>query len=347
MEGKMKVAVMTKARTMEWTERDIPQTNPGELLIKLEYVGVCGSDLHFYQDGRLGTWIPDGPLVLGHEPGGVIVEVGEGVTGFAVGDKVAIEPGVPCGLCEYCKKGLYNLCESMSFMAIPKEREGVFSEYCAHPAKMCYKLPDSMDTMEGALIEPLSVGLHAVDLSGGKIGQSAFVLGCGCIGLVTIMVLKAMGIDEIYAVDVIDKRLAKAEELGAAKAIRGDKVDIVEFAKSLPGGGTDLVFETAGTKFTMLQTAKLVKKGGSVTLVGMPAESEFPFDIGMLMSKEAQLHTVFRYRNLYPTAIAAVSHGKIPLKSIVSHVYDFKDVIEAVDYNVNNKQDVIKAVIKY
>jgi L-iditol 2-dehydrogenase len=347
MEGKMKVAVMTGARRMEWTERNIPQPKPGELQIKLEYVGVCGSDLHFYQDGRLGNWVPDGPLVLGHEPGGEVAALGEGVKNFKVGDKVALEPGVPCGHCEYCKRGLYNLCDTMSFMAIPKERDGVFSEYCTHPANMCYKLPDNMDTMEGALIEPLSVGFHAVLSSGAKAGQTAVVLGCGCIGLVTIMVLKACGISTIYAADVLDKRLAKAKEVGAGKIIRSDKEDLTAICRSLPGGGADNVFETAGNTVTTLLSAKLIRKGGSVTLVGMAPSPEITYDIGSLMDKEAKLNTVFRYRNLYPTAIAAVSSGSIPLKSIVSHEYSFKDVIEGVAYNVDNKQDVIKAVIKF
>lgn len=347
MTGKMKVAVMTGARKMEWVEREIPQPKPGELQIKLEYVGVCGSDLHFYQDGRLGNWIPDGPLVLGHEPGGEVVAVGEGVKDFAPGDKVAIEPGVPCGQCEFCKRGLYNLCDSMSFMAIPKERDGVFSEYCTHPANMCYKLPANMDTLEGALIEPLAVGFHAVNTSGARVGQSAVVLGCGCIGLVTIMVLKACGISEIYAADVLDKRLAKAKEVGATKIIRSDKEDMAAFCASLPGGGVDHVFETAGNNFTTLMTAKLIKKNGVVTLVGMAPDPEITYDMGSLMDKEARVCTVFRYRNLYPTAIAAVSVGSIPLKSIVSHTFDFKDVIDGVAYNVDNKQDVIKAVIKF
>lgn len=347
MTGKMNVAIMTGAREMKWTQREIPQPGVGELQIKLEYVGVCGSDLHFYLDGRLGNWVPDGPLVLGHEPGGEVVAVGKGVEGFAPGDKVAIEPGVPCGACEFCKQGRYNLCSHMSFMAIPKERDGVFSEYCVHPASMCYKLPANMDTMEGALIEPLAVGFHAVNTSGARVGQSAAVLGCGCIGLVTIMVLKACGISEIYAFDVLDKRLDKAREIGATKAIRSDKEDPVAFCKSLPGGGVEHVFETAGNAFTTLMTAKLIKKGGAVTLVGMAPDPEIPYDIGSLMDKEANLYTVFRYRNLYPTAIAAVSSGRIPLKSIVSHTFDFKDVIEGVAYNVDNKQEVIKAVIKY
>ena len=347
MEGKMKVAVMTGAKQMEWTEKDIPKPGKGELLVKLEYVGVCGSDLHFYEAGRLGNWVPDGPLVLGHEPGGIVEEVGPEVTGFEKGDRIAIEPGVPCGACDMCKKGLYNLCPDMSFMAIPNERDGVFSDYCVHPANMCYKLPDNVDTMEGALIEPLAVGFHAAKVAEAEIGQSAVVLGCGCIGLVTIMVLKARGIEEIYAVDMIDKRLEKAKEVGAKEAFNAKDVNIEEFVKTLPGGGVDLVFETAGAEFTTRQSAKLIKNGGRVVLVGMCAEPEIVVDIGSLSAKEGDLKTIFRYRNLYPTAIKAVSEGTIPLKSIVSHIFDFKDVIEGVAYNVDNKADVIKAVIKY
>lgn len=347
MEKTMNVAVMTEAKKMEWVQREVPEPADDELLIKLEYVGVCGSDLHFYENGRLGNWVPDGPLVLGHEPGGIVVEAGKKVKGFQVGDRIAIEPGVPCGSCEMCKKGLYNLCPDMSFMAIPNEREGVFSEYCVHPANMCYKLPENVDTMEGALIEPLAVGFHAAAVAEAEVGQSAVILGCGCIGLVTIMVLKARGVNEIYAVDVIDKRLKKAKEVGALRVVNAKEENIEEIVKNLPGGGVDLVFETAGAEFTTRQSAKLIKNGGRVVLVGMCAEPEIVVDIGSLSAKEGDLKTIFRYRNLYPTAIKAVSEGIIPLKSIVSHVFDFKDVIEGVAYNVDNKSDVIKAVIKY
>lgn len=347
MSEKMKVAVMTGKREMEIVQKDIPKPRPGELLIKLEYVGICGSDLGFYEDGRLGNWVPDGPLVLGHEPGGVVVEVGEETTGFKVGDRVTIEPGVPCGICVMCKTGVYNLCDDMSFMAIPNEREGAFAEYCAHPANMCYKLPDNVSTLEGALCEPLAVGFHSVNKSGAKLGQSAVVLGCGCIGLATVMVLKAMGINEIYVVDVIDKRLEKAVEVGALKAINAKEEDILDFINNLPDKGVDHVFETAGTDSTTLVTSKLIKKGGVVTMVGMGSEPEILFDMGSLMDKEAELQTVFRYNNLYPTAIKAVSEGMIPLKSIVSHEFDFDNIVEAMEYNLENKEDVIKAVIKF
>ncbi|MDD3139970.1 MAG: NAD(P)-dependent alcohol dehydrogenase [Lachnospiraceae bacterium] len=345
MDGKMKVAVMKDIRKIEMEERKIPSIKADEVLVKIDYVGICGSDIHFLEAGRIGNMIVDEPLILGHESGGVVVEVGAEVKDLIIGDRVALEPGVPCGVCDMCKAGLYNLCGEMSFMAVPHERDGVFLEYCAHPANMCFKLPENVDTMEGGLMEPLSVGLHAVNISNAKMGQSAVVLGCGCIGLVTIMALKAAGIDEIYAVDVISKRLEKAQELGAIRVINGKEEDAVAVIKELTGG-VDQVYETAGSEFTTLQSTKMIKKGGNVTLVGMCPNSEIKIDIGSLSACEGKINTVFRYRNLYPMAIKLVSQGKIPLKSIVSHVFDFKDIIEGIDFNINHKEEVIKAVIK-
>lgn len=347
MDGKMKVAAMTGARKMEWEERDIPRPGKGELLIKLEYVGVCGSDLHFYSEGRLANWVPEGPLVLGHEPGGIVSEIGEGVEGFRIGDKVALEPGVPCGECEECRKGLYNLCKNLRFMAIPKERDGVFSEYCTHAAGMIYKLPENVSTLEGGLIEPLAVGMHACELSNAKIGESAIVLGCGCIGLVTVMSLKARGIREIYAVDVMDKRLEKAKEFGAVKIFNSKTDSIEEFVKTLPGGGVDQVYECAGNRITTLQTARLIRRGGKVTLVGVSPEPVLEMDFASLNAVEGTVYSVYRYRNLYPKAIKAVSAGQIPLKEVVSHEFDFKDIIEGIDFSLDHKDEVIKAIIKF
>ena len=347
MEGKMKVAVMTGARKMEWEEREIPKPEKGELLIKLEYVGVCGSDLHFYSEGRLANWVPDGPLVLGHEPGGEVVEIGEGVKGFQIGDKVALEPGVPCGECEECRKGIYNMCGNIKFMAIPGERDGVFSQYCTHAASMSFKLPENVDTMEGGLMEPLAVGMHACELSNAKIGESAVVLGCGCIGLVTIMSLIARGVKEIYAVDVMDKRLEKAQEFGAVKTFNSKEEQIEDFVKSLPGSGVDQVYECAGNRITTLQSVKLIKKGGKVTLVGVSPEPILEMDLATLNAMEGMVYSVYRYRNLYPKCIKAVGAGQIPLKDVVSHVYDFKDIMEGIDYNLDHKDEVIKAVIKF
>jgi L-iditol 2-dehydrogenase len=347
MKGEMLAAVMTGIKTIEMQKRPIPVPKDNEVLVKIKHVGLCGSDLHFYEHGRIGDIVVDVPTVLGHESAGVIVEMGKDVKGLQVGDKVALEPGVGCGKCEFCKTGRYNLCPDVAFMAIPGY-DGAFTEYVAYPYDMAFKLPDGLDTIEGGLMEPLAVGFHAANQSGIKIGQSAVVLGAGCIGLVTLLVLKAMGISEIYVVDVIEKRLQKAKELGATAVIKADKEDTVKKIMELTGGaGADCVYETAGSKITTLQTAKLVKRGGTITIVGMSADSVIPFDISGIVWKEATVKTVFRYKNLYPTAIKAVAAGQIPLKEVASDYFKFKDVQKAMDYNIENKNDVIKIVIEF
>ena len=347
MEGKMKVCVLTGKQKLEWVERDIPQPGKGELQIKLEYVGGCGSDLHFYQEGQLANWTLDGPQALGHEPGGVVTGFGEGVEGFEVCDKVSIEPAVPCGKCEDCRKGNYNLCQNIKMLAIPGERDGVNAEYCTHDASMCYKLPENMSTLEGAMIEPLAVGMHATELSDARIGETAIVLGSGCIGLCTVMSLKARGVSEIYVADVMDKRLEKAMEVGATRVFNSTRESIEEFAKTLPGGGADQVYECAGNRVTTLQSCRLIKRAGKVTLVGVSPEPVLELDIATLNAMEGIVYSVYRYRNLWPKAIAAVSSGAIPVKDIVSHEFDFKDCIEAIEYSLNHKDEVIKSVVKF
>lgn len=346
MEGRMKVCVLTGKKQLEWAERDIPQPGKGELQIHLDYVGICGSDLHFYEEGQLANWTLDGPLALGHEPGGTVTAIGEGVEGFAVGDKVSIEPAVPCGLCSDCREGHYNLCSHIRMLAIPGEKDGVNAEYCVHEASMCYKLPDNMTTLEGAMIEPLAVGMHAAELARARLGQSAIVLGSGCIGLCTVMSLKARGVTEIYVSDIMDKRLEKAMEVGATRVFNSKREDIEAFAKTLPGGGADLVFECAGNRVTTLQACRLIKRAGIVTLVGVSPEPVLELDIATLNAMEGVIYSVYRYRNLWPKAIAAVSSGAIPVAKIVTHQFDFKDCIHATEYSLAHKDEVVKAVIK-
>ena len=248
MEAKMKVAVMEGIGKMGFTERPIPTPKDDEVLVKLEYVGICGSDLHYYEHGRIGDYIVEPPFVLGHEPGGTVVEVGKDVKHLKVGDRVALEPGKTCGHCEFCKTGRYNLCPDVIFFATPPV-DGVFQEYVAHEADLCFKLPDNVDTMEGALIEPLAVGFHAAKQGGAAMGQTAVVTGSGCIGLVTMMALKALGVDQVYVVDIMQKRLDKAMELGATGVINGREKDTVEELMKLTNGrGVDLAIDTSGTE---------------------------------------------------------------------------------------------------
>jgi L-iditol 2-dehydrogenase len=341
----MKASVMTGIRQVIEEERPLPEISQNEVLIKVMDCGICGSDLHYYEYGRIGTFVVEHPIILGHECAGEVLKIGTAVTNVKVGDRVAVEPGVPCGTCEYCKKGLYNLCPDVAFLATPPY-DGAFVEYLSYPADMVFKLPDSMDTVEGALLEPFCVGLHAVQQSGGTVGDTAVILGAGCIGLCTLLALQVAGIHQIYVVDVIPKRLEMAKKLGATEIIHAGETDPVQRILELTGNlGTQLVFETAGTKVTTQQTAQLVRRGGTVVLVGMAANPVFEYDFGALQNKEARVHTVFRYRNLYPAAIAAVAEGKLPLKEIVTNYYDFEQIPQALEESIQNKAEIVKAVV--
>jgi L-iditol 2-dehydrogenase len=212
---------------------------------------------------------------------------------------------------------------------------------------MCFRLPEKVDYCEGALIEPLSVGFHAAQQGGAKSGQIAMVVGCGCIGIVTMLALKSMGISRVYMSDVIDVRIKKAESMGAEAVFNPMKEDVNEALKKATGGkGADLVIETAGNLKAQAQCVDLVKTGGTIVYVGMAAQAVTPIDINQVINKEATIKSVFRYRNLYPVALSAVEGG-LPLKKVVSNSFDFKDTDKAFEYNINNKSDVTKIVIEY
>jgi len=331
-------------RKMKMDVVDMPKCGSNEVIIKMEYCGVCGSDVHNYQHGEPN--FPDMyPFILGHECAGTITQTGESVTNLKPGDKVAVEPGITCGKCEWCKSGKYNLCPSVKFLSAPMY-QGALRSYIAHPADLCFKLPDHVSTMEGALIEPLAVGLNAAVKSGIRVGETAVVLGAGCIGLVTLLSLKAMGISDVTVVDLHTIRLKKAKELGATRVINASEVNVIEEIKKLTSGrGMDFVFETAGSKVTASQTVYLAKRGGTVMMIGNVV-GETPLNFQLMVDKEVRIESTFRYRNIYPVAIALLSSGGIDIKSIITKVYNFEDVQEAFEDCINNAQSIVKAVIK-
>lgn len=346
MEKKMKVAVMNGVGKMGFVEREIPQPADNEVLVKLEYVGICGSDMHYYETGRIGDYVVEPPFVLGHEPGGVVVEVGKNVTHLKVGDRVALEPGKTCGHCEYCREGKYNLCPDVVFFATPPV-DGVFQEYVAHEATLCFKLPENVDTLEGALIEPLAVGFHAANQGGAHAGQTAVVFGAGCIGLVPMMALKAEGVSRVYVVDIMRKRLDKAMELGATGVINSMNTDVQEeIGRLTEGKGVDLVIETAGMEVTTRQAIHITKKGATIVLVGYSKTGEMTLPLSLAFDKELTFKTVFRYRHIYPMAIEAVASGKVNLKGIVSNIFNFDDIQAAMDKSVSDKANIVKSVVK-
>lgn len=346
MEGTMKTAVMTALKTVELQEWAITVPKDNEVLVKIEYVGICGSDLHYFEAGRIGDFVVNGPLVLGHEAAGTVVEAGANVKHLKVGDRVALEPGKTCGQCEFCKSGKYNLCKDVIFFATPPV-DGVFQEYVAHEAALCFKLPDNVSTEEGALIEPLAVGMHAASQGDAKLGQTAVVTGAGCIGLVTLLALKARGVSKVIVVDIMEKRLEKAKELGADEVINGKEEDTVARIMELTGErGFDLGIETAGSQITASQLIKGANKGATIVFVGYSASGEMTLPIGMALDKELNFKTVFRYRNIYPTAINAVATGKINIKGIVTDYFELDEIQNALMTCVENKADIVKGVVK-
>lgn len=346
MKGIMKVAVMNGIGEMGYVERPIPTPEDNEVLIKLEYVGICGSDMHYYEMGRIGDYVVEPPFVLGHEPGGIVVEVGSDVTHLKVGDKVALEPGKTCGKCKFCREGKYNLCPDVVFFATPPI-DGVFQEYVAHEAGLCFKLPENVSTLEGALIEPLAVGFHAANQGKAHAGQTAVVFGAGCIGLVSMMALKASGVSRVYVVDIMEKRLEKAVELGADGVINSSKEDVLAKAKELTDGdGFNLAIETAGTEITTNQAIQVVRKGSNIVLVGYGKTGMMNIMMSLALDKEVTFKTVFRYRHIYPMAIEAVAQGKVNLKGIATHIFEFDDIQNAMDSSVRDKAEIVKAVVK-
>ncbi len=345
MDGKMKTTYMTGIGKIETGEIDIPKPKPDEVLVKLEYVGICGSDMHYFEEGRIGDFVVEPPLVLGHEAGGTVVEVGSDVTDLKVGDRVALEPGKTCGHCEMCLSGKYNLCPDVEFFATPPI-DGVFQEYVAHEAKLCFKLPDNVSTLEGALVEPLAIGFHAARQGGVEEGQTAVVMGAGCIGLVCLLALKALGAGKVYVVDVMKNRLDKALELGADGVLNGMEEDVPARIKELTGNGCDLVIETAGSEITTRQAIDITKKGATIVLVGYSKTGELTLPVSNMINKELTIKTIFRYRYIYPIAIEAIASGKVDIKKIVTNEYSLDELQYAMEYCTKNKADVVKAVIK-
>lgn len=337
---------MTAIDKMEIREIPMPVPHGDQVIVKMEYVGICGSDAHYFHDGRCGDYVVNGDFILGHECAGTVVETGSEVKNLKVGDRVALEPGITCGQCEFCKTGRYNLCPDVQFLATPPV-QGCYENYIAFPENMSFKLPDSISTKEGALIEPLSVGMHAASQGDVRLGDSAVILGAGCIGLVTLLSCKAFGATDITVVDVEQKRLDYAMKLGATRVINAREKDVVRELDALTGQvGTEKVFEAAGSPVTIAQTPYLVKRGGTIVLVGLSAQEEINYNFAKIMAKEATVKSVFRYKNIYPRAISAVADGKINISGIITHEFDFDNIQKAFDCVIHDKNDVVKAVIK-
>ena len=337
-------AFVLENRTIELGPTEMPSPAADDVLLRVLYCGVCGSDVHFYSHGE--PEFPDVyPFIIGHEFSGEVVEVGADVTTLKVGDRVSIEPGIPCRVCKWCATGKYNLCPNVRFLSYPYSLGGM-RNYVAHPAALCHLLPENVSDLEGALIEPLAVGMYAVQTSGATVGNSVAILGSGCIGLVTLLSLRAAGVRDITVIDLHEIRLRKALELGAARVVNAQEVDPVQTVSSLNDGyGPEFVFETAGNRVTASQTVDMVQRGGTIMMVGNVV-GQTPFNFQRFTNKELQLRSIFRYRNIFPTAIAAVASGQIDITNIVSSVFPFEEAQQAFEDSISQQQTMVKAVIK-
>lgn len=336
---------VTENRRMALGAAPMPQVGPKDVLIRMKFCGICGSDVHFYEHGE--PEFPDVyPFILGHEGAGEVVAVGAEVTTHKAGDRVCMEPGITCGTCEWCRGGRYNLCPNVVFPSAPRAH-GILRDYVAHPADLSFKIPDSMSWEEGALIEPLAVAMTAAREAGARIGQSAVILGGGCIGLVTLLALRAMGLSKITVVDLFDIRLDKARELGAWATVNARNTDaIAEVARLHDGIGPDLVFETAGSTVTAAQTIRMAKRGGTIMIVGN-VTGNTPVDFQLATNKELTIKTNFRYSNIYPTTIDAVASGRIDVRSIISRHYPLAEAPRAFEDCISEKASMVKAVIRF
>lgn len=317
-------------------EESIPSPKHDEVLIQIKANGICGSDIHFYKEGRLGNFVVDRPYVPGHESSGIIVEVGSGVSAFSKGDHVVIEPGIPCGLCSYCKSGRYNLCPDVVFLSAPPIN-GTFCDYVAIRHDMVFRIPDTLSFEEAAMVEPVAVGVHAVNRARFQKGDTAIILGAGPIGLLTAQAFKAAGGGETICVDFNESRLAFAKKVGV------DKVALP--SDSSLEGAADVVFETAGANKATASTFQYCRPGGCVVQVGWPGGNIVEMNIATFLDKELDYVAVNRYANAFAASIKWISEGKINVKDLITDRFSFDRISEAFEYSSKNPDKVLKTIV--
>lgn len=344
---KNRVWIMPEKQHLLLAEEEMPVASAGQVVVKIEYCGICGSDMHFFQNGAIGTRQAPPNFILGHEVSGTVVETGDGVTDLAVGDRVALEPGIPCGKCSMCRTGRYNLCPDVHFLAAAKPpTDGALREYMAYPAQYCFKLPENVSLLEGCMIEPLSVGMHAARRGEAALGKTVAIIGLGTIGYMTMLSVKAMGVTRIIVSDALPNRIELAKKCGVEIAINAREEDPEErILQATDGEGADIVFEAAGSPYTLKETWKYVKRGGVIVNVGN-AGGDIPYRFDELARKEADIRHVWRYRHIYPMALEAVSKGTIDLKSVDPAIFPFEKAQEAFEFAFGQRSQVLKTVIR-
>lgn len=327
----MQALVLEATRELALRDIDLPQDlGAQDVRIRIHTVGICGSDLHYYTHGRIGPFKVEAPMVLGHEASGTIIEVGSAVTQLKVGDRVCMEPGIPRLDSPATLRGLYNLDPSVRFWATPPIH-GCLTGSVVHPAAFTYRLPDNVSFAEGAIVEPLSIGLQAATKARMKPGDTAVVIGAGTIGAMTALAALAGGAARVILADVVAEKLTHFASNPAVITVDVTQQHLSAVVQQVTEGwGADVVFEASGHAGVYQTLLDLVCPGGCAVLVGMPPEP-VALDVVTMQTKEVRLESVFRYANIFPRALALLSSGMIDVKPFISRSFPFSQGIEAFE----------------
>ncbi len=343
-----KVRALVLERQHELAMRDIEmplEVGPGMVKIAIHTVGVCGSDVHYYTHGRIGPFVVDEPMVLGHEAAGTVVEVGPGVTHLKVGDRVCMEPGVPDPQSRASRLGMYNVDPAVTFWATPPVH-GVLTPEVVHPANYTFKLPDNVSFAEGAMVEPFAVGMQAATKARIVPGDTAVVIGAGPIGTMVALAALAGGCARVIIADLAQPKLDIAARYQGVTAVNIRNTDLAaEVGRLTDGWGADVVFECSGSPKAWETIMQLPRPGGAIVAVGLPVEP-VKVDIAAASTKEVRIENVFRYAHQYDRAIALIASGKVDLKPLISETFPFERSVEAFDRAVEARPSDVKLQIK-
>lgn len=341
----MEALVLEKKDVLRLRDIDLDETlGPHDVRIALRTVGICGSDVHYYTHGAIGQFVVREPMVLGHEASGVVVEVGAEVKHLKVGDRVCMEPGIPDPNSKATLQGMYNLDPAVRFWATPPVH-GVLRPTVVHPAAFTFKLPDNVSFAEGAMVEPVAVGMHAATKAKIKPGDLAIVMGAGPIGMVTALAALAGGCSQVVMTDVQQPKLDLAATLGPITPVNVAQQNLKEVVDAMTDGwGANLVFECSGNEKAAASVFAPLCPGGAVVYVGIPLQP-IAYDVAAAMVKEARVEHVFRYAHVYPRAIALMASGKLNVKPLITDTFRFEESVEAFNFAVHMPPSSVKAQI--
>ena len=333
---------------MEMGEVPAPQIQlDTDVLLKIEAVGVCGSDVHYYTTGRIGSQIVEYPFRVGHECSATVQEVGVGVTSLGIGDRVVVDPAAPCGKCDQCLCGRFHTCRNLTFLGTPGQGEGCLCEYIVMPASSCFAVSDSMTFDQAAFVEPLSVGVYSAGFGAPLADKQIAILGSGPIGLSVLLAAQAQDVGKVYMTDKIDKRLEMAANAGAAWTGNPDNDDIVaEISRQTPLL-LDTVFECCGQQEALDQAVQLLKPGGRLVLVGIPEIDRVSFEIDQLRRREICVQNIRRQNECVQPAIDLLESGQVNVDFIFTHHFSLEQTKEAFDMVDNYEDGVVKAMINF